>query len=336
VKSVPGWGADDIGDLTGRTAVVTGANSGIGFQVALQLGAHGAHVVLACRSTVKAEHAADLIVGAEPEASVEVLSLDLASLASVRRAAARLSAEHARLDVLVNNAGVMATPSHQTEDGVELQIATNHLGPFAFTGLLLDTLLTTTGSRVVTVSSAVHHVGRLEPSPLVHDGRRNRWLRYGDSKLANLAFTFELDRRLRQAGTTTLAVVAHPGWARTDLVANGPLTGGGAISTRLGHLAGRLGQPAAMGALPVLYAATAPGVRGGDFFGPGGFGGMFGRPVPVTPGRRARDPRSAATLWHDSEELTGVYYAFAGPTGPTGPGRPGPTGDAAGRSRSPG
>lgn len=308
------WGPDDIGDLTGRTVIVTGANSGIGFETGLELAARGAHVVLACRDTAKAHQADDRIVGAAPQASLEALQLDLSSLESIRKAAARFNAEHGRLDVLINNAGVMATPFALTEDGFERQFATNHLGPFAFTGLLLNALLTTRASRVVTVSSALHRIGRLDFANLQGlAGGYNRWFAYANSKLANLEFTYELDRKLRAAGADTIAVGAHPGWARTNLASNGPAMGGSELRAKAGALAGHLGQSPTGGAMPTLYAATAPGVTGGEYFGPGGLAEQHGPPVRVRSSRRSHRVEDAADLWTASEELTGVHYAFGSP-----------------------
>lgn len=308
------WGVDDIGDLSGRTAIVTGATSGIGYETAVALGTHGAHVVLACRDVTRANRVADMLTGGLGAVSAEVLHVDLASLPSVRQAAARFNAEHSRLDLLVNNAGVMATPFAVTGDAFERQFATNHLGPFAFTGLLCDLLLTTAGSRVVTVSSSVHRIGRLSFPDFQHlDGGHNRWFAYADTKLANLAFTFELDRRLRAAGGGTIAVAAHPGWARTHLAASGPAMGGSTLRTRVAEAASRLGQSAAAGALPVLYAATARRVEGGQYFGPGGIGELYGHPVEVASSRRSRRRADAARLWEASEELTGVRYGIGHP-----------------------
>jgi NAD(P)-dependent dehydrogenase (short-subunit alcohol dehydrogenase family) len=211
----------------------------------------------------------------------------------------------------VNNAGVMGSPFALTEDGFERQFATNHLGPFALTGLLLDLLVTTGGSRVVTVSSLLHRIGRFhEADPQGLAGGYDRWFAYANTKLANLLFTYELDRRLRGAGTGTLAVAAHPGWARTHLAAAGPTIGGSALRVRAGRLASRLGQSAASGALPSLYAATAPGVAGGDYYGPGGPAQQYGPPVKVRSSRRSHRPDDAAALWALSEELTGVRYAL--------------------------
>ena len=305
-----GWGPDDIGDLTGSTMVVTGANSGIGYEAAVELAAHGAHVVLACRNLQRARQAADRIIGYTPSASVEVLELDLSSLGSVRRAASTFTRQHERLDVLVNNAGVMGPPYRLTEDGNELQFATNHLGHFALTGLVLDRLLTTAGSRVVTVSSLGHRQGHLDFANLQFEhGGYTRSRAYGNAKLANLLFTFELDRRLRAAGSRTLAVAVHPGWSRTALTASGPALGGSPAVARAGRLVARFGgQSAASGARPTLYAATEPAVTGGQYLGPGGPGQLFGPPVPVSASRRARSERDAALLWEASEALTGVHY----------------------------
>ncbi|HVX20790.1 MAG TPA: oxidoreductase [Acidimicrobiales bacterium] len=315
------WGPDDIGDLTGKVAVVTGANSGIGYETALELAAHGAHVVLACRDAGRGMRAADMIVGHAPWASVEVLPLDLASQASVREAAGRFTADHDRLDILVNNAGVMATPWALTDDGFERQFATNHLGPFAFTGLVLDAMLTAAGSRVVTVSSVLHHLGRLDLSSAEGlqglAGGYNRWVAYGNTKLANLLFTYDLDRRLRAAGVPTVAVAAHPGWARTNLAANGPVMGGSGLRARAGGLARHLGQSAAAGALPTLYAATAGGVHGGQYFGPSGLAQQYGAPEQVGSSRRSRRADDAARLWALSEELTGVRYPLGSVPAPT-------------------
>lgn len=308
------WGAGDIGDLSGRTAIVTGATSGIGFETAVALAAHGAHVVLACRDRMRGNRVADQLTCGIGAVSAEVLPVDLASLASVRGAAALFNAEHSRLDLLVNNAGVMASPYAVTEDGFERQFATNHLGPFAFTGLLMDLLLTTGGSRVVTVSSVIHRAGRLSFPDLSHAcGGYNRWFSYADTKLANLAFTFELDRRLRAAGEGTIAVAAHPGWARTGLAGAGPALGGSALRQRAARAASHLGQSAAAGALPVLYAATARGVGGGQYFGPGGLGELYGPPVPVRSSRRSKRADDAARLWGVSEELTEVRYPIGRP-----------------------
>lgn len=332
------WGRDDLGDLTGRTAVVTGATSGIGLATATALAAHGAHVVLACRDPGRGRLAVDRIALAAPRASLEVLALDLSVQASVRRAASRLSEDHGRLDILINNAAVLATPFALTEDGFERQFATNHLGPFALTLQLLDLLTTTLGSRVVTVSSHLHRFGHLDlsgPAALQRlDGTYRRWPAYAATKLANLLFTAELDRRLRRTGAQTLALAAHPGTARTNLVAAGPATGGSALRARLVPLGGRLGQSAAGGALPVLYAAVAPGVVPGTCYGPGGPLEQFGPPAVARTARRARRLVAAARLWSLSEQLTGVVADVLGEP-PARPARD-PAAQPPGPSRWPG
>jgi NAD(P)-dependent dehydrogenase (short-subunit alcohol dehydrogenase family) len=247
-----------------------------------------------------------------PEASIEVLHLDLSSLDSVRTAAGRFSAENDRLDLLINNAGVMGTPYLMSSEGYELQFATNHLGHFALTGYLLDLLLTTSGSRVVTVSSHAHRRGTLDFDNLQFEhGGFTRSGAYGNAKLANLIFALELERRLRAVNAATISVAAHPGWTRSALVASGPSVGVSARRRRLYRIAARFGgQSSAVGALPSLLAATSPGVRGGEYLGPGGFFELYGAPAPAKISARARDLDTAARLWSVSEELTGVPYPF--------------------------
>ncbi len=311
----PGWDESRIGSLVGRTAVVTGANSGIGLETARALAAHGAHVVLACRDQVKARAAADRLAReAEDALSLELLALDLSDLRSVRAAAETFRSRHDRLDVLINNAGIMAPPYLLTADGFELQFGTNHLGHFALTGLLLDSLLTTPGARVVTVSSNLHRLAGIDFDDLDHERSYNRWDAYGASKLANLLFTSELARRLESAGDRVVALAAHPGWSRTNLTANGPVLLATGVRAKVGRAAGRfLGQSAASGARPTLYAATAPGLVGGQFVGPRGPLELFGAPTLVTGNRRSRRAEDAVRLWDVSEELTGVHYDFGSP-----------------------
>jgi NAD(P)-dependent dehydrogenase (short-subunit alcohol dehydrogenase family) len=303
------WTDADIPDLTGQVALVTGSNSGLGLSIARHLAEHGARVLLACRNTTKAEAAADEIRGRVPAAEVETVPLDLASLADVRRAAAALRAAHPRLDVLLNNAGVMALPYRQTADGFEMQFGTNHLGHFALTGLLLEPLLATPGARVVTVSSGFHRLGAIRfDDPNWQRGYR-RWPAYGQSKLANLLFAYELQRRLDAAGAGLLSVAAHPGYAATNLQATGPRMQGSSLLERLTDASNALfAQSAAMGALPQLYAAAAPDVRGGEYYGPDGVGEMWGHPTRVESNARSRDRDAAARLWALSERLTGVTY----------------------------
>jgi protochlorophyllide reductase len=308
------WSLDDVGDQTGRIALVTGANSGIGLETVRVLADHGAHVVMACRDLEKAQRAADKLANDLEQTSLEVLALDLSDLVSVRRAAAQFSSEHARLDLLINNAGVMGTPYRQTADGFELQMATNHLGHFALTGLLLDRLLTTGHSRVVTVSSLMHRNGQIDFDDVAGLKIRNTWHHYGNSKLANLLFTAELSRRLRADGETTIAVAAHPGWTRSNLFGTGAAVGDARVRTRASRTIGsHLGQATAAGALPSLYAATAPEVASGQFIGPSHLFGLFGAPTVVQPAKRARSGADAARLWEISEELTDVRYSLPAP-----------------------
>jgi NAD(P)-dependent dehydrogenase (short-subunit alcohol dehydrogenase family) len=306
------WGVGDIGDLTGKVALVTGANSGIGYETASALAGHGAHVVLACRNQEKARRAFDELENDLDRSSLQLLTLDLSDLVSVRRAAAEFLAEHARLDLLINNAGVMGTPYRQTADGFELQMATNHLGHFALTGLLLDRLVTTERSRVVTVSSLMHRMGRIPFNDVAGNTVRNTWLNYGTSKLANLLFVAELDRRLRGAGLPTMAVAAHPGWTRSNLAGTGAAVGEKRLRTKLGRVSGRIfGQATATGALPTLCAATSSAVASGQYVGPSRVFELFGPPKIVGPNRRARNQADAARLWEISEELTDVRYSVA-------------------------
>jgi len=306
------WNARDIPDQSGRTIVVTGANSGIGLEAAKALAGAGAHVVLACRDPERAEEALGAVRAAHREVSAEILPLDLASLASVRDFAKTFADRHERLDVLVNNAGVMAIPRRTTADGFEMQLGTNHLGHFALTGLLVERLLATPGSRVVNVSSTAHKMGRMDFDDLQGEKRYSRWGAYGQSKLANLLFTYELERRLDAADRDTLCAACHPGWAATNLQFQGARMDGSTLMERLADLGNRLfSQDAAMGSLPTLYAATAPDVEGGDYIGPNRMFETWGHPTRVGTSARARDEHDATRLWELSEELTGVRFAIA-------------------------
>ena len=298
------WTVADVPDQQGRTAVVTGANSGIGFEAAAVLAQRGAVTVLACRDTGKAERAAARLSATAPQAKVSVVRLDLASLDSVRAAAEQIRASHERLDLLINNAGLMMPPRGTTADGFELQFGTNHLGHFALTGLLLDRLLSVPGSRVVTVSSNGHRAGRINFADLQSERRYGRMSAYAQSKLANLMFTYELERRLRAAGAATIALAAHPGSAGTDLVRHFP----GVMQTVYSRAGGVFKQSAAMGALPTLRAATDPAARGGEYYGPGGFAQMTGYPVRVSSNGRSHDQDAQRRLWAESERLTGVTF----------------------------
>jgi NAD(P)-dependent dehydrogenase (short-subunit alcohol dehydrogenase family) len=296
------WTTSDIPDQTGRTAVVTGANTGLGFHTAAALAAHGAHVVLAVRSLDKGKDAVQKITAASPGAAVTLQELDLASLDSVRAAADQLRSKHDGIDLLINNAGVYA-PKSITKDGFELHFGTNHLGHFALTGLLLDRLLPAPGSRVVTVSSVAHRVGAaIHFDDLQWERSYSRAGAYGQSKLANLLFTYELQRRLVPRGTT-IAAAAHPGGSDTELMRNMP------APLRVATAAvAPLFQGADMGALPTLRAATDPGVLGGQCFGPDGLGGLRGYPKVVASSDQSHDATLQRRLWEVSEELTGVVY----------------------------
>lgn len=303
------WTAEDMPAQAGKTIVVTGANSGIGYEAVRHLARKGAHIVLACRDQRKGDQAVEQLRASQPSASLALMELDLASLTSVRRFADALRAACPALHVLVNNAGVMAIPYRKTADGFEMQLGTNHLGHFALTGLLLDRLQAAAGARVVTVSSNAHKFGWMRwDDPQWERGYR-KWQAYGQSKLANLLFTFELQRRLTAAGTRTVAVACHPGYAATNLQAAGPRLEGSSLMESIMELGNRLfAQDAAMGALPTLYAATAPDVRGGDYIGPDRFGEQWGHPTKVQANARARDPEAQRRLWELSEQLTDVRF----------------------------
>ena len=294
-----GWTPADIPDLTGRRAIVTGANAGLGLQIAHGLAGAGADVVLACRNQEKAQRAAAEITAANPAAAVSVGALDLADLDSV---AAFAAAQSGRLDLLVNNAGLMAVDESRTAQGVETQFGVNHLGHFALTARLLPLLLATPGSRIGSMSSMGHRGARGQQPPQRYD----RWQAYFHSKLANLLFTAELQRRLAAVGASTIAVAAHPGGSNTDLGTEGS----GILNMAFKHLVPFLAQPAALGARPMLRAMTDPTVAGGEFYGPR-FVAFGATPVRETPTRAARDPARARRLWERSVELTGLEPALA-------------------------
>jgi NAD(P)-dependent dehydrogenase (short-subunit alcohol dehydrogenase family) len=302
------WTASDIPEQTGRVAVVTGANSGLGLITAREFARAGAGVVIACRDTAKGETAAAEIRLQVPGADLDVRALDLADLASVRGFVARLGGERDQVDLLINNAGVMAPPRRTTVDGFESQFGTNHLGHFALTGLMLPFLLAAPAPRVVTLSSGAHRIGKMNFDDLQGERSYNNWRAYGQSKLANLLFCFELDRRARAAGTELMSLAAHPGYAATNLQFAGPAAFyEKAIMTVTNRV---LAQSAEMGALPTLYAATVPDLPGGAFIGPDGFMEQRGHPHIVTATGRAYDEADWRRLWEISEELTGVSYRF--------------------------
>jgi NAD(P)-dependent dehydrogenase (short-subunit alcohol dehydrogenase family) len=307
------WTAADLPDLSGKVFVVTGGNSGLGLETARELARKGGQVVIACRDAEKAATALSQIRASARGASVEAMDLDLASLASVRAFVEGFRASHRRLDALCNNAGVMALPYRKTKDGFEMQLGTNHLGHFALTGLLFDILCATPGARVVNVSSTMHRMGRIRFNDLQSERSYGKWRAYGQSKLANLLFTYELARRAEKAAVDIVSVAAHPGYAATNLQTAGPRMEGAALMERLSLLGNRLfAQTSAMGALPTLYAATAPEVRASDYFGPSGVGEMWGGPKKVRSSARSHDLESAVRLWEVSRELTGVHFPGLG------------------------
>ncbi len=294
------WDTRLLLDQSGKVVIVTGAGSGLGFEIVRAFVSKGAKVVMAVRNPVKGDEAKEKIRKERPRAAIDVMKLDLAELASIRRFADDFRKRYSRLDLLINNAGVMAPPYGKTADGFELQFGTNHLGHFALTILLMDMLKKVPGSRVVTVSSGAHSFGVLDFDDLNWEKRRyNKWQAYGDSKLSNLYFTRELQRLLDEEGIHVLAVAAHPGWAATGLQRH---------QGWLVLLNNFFAQPPGMGALPMLYAATAPDVHGGEYFGPDGMGEMRGYPVKVRSSRRSRDMSAARELWEVSEKMTGIRW----------------------------
>jgi NAD(P)-dependent dehydrogenase (short-subunit alcohol dehydrogenase family) len=307
--TAPHWTPDDIPDLTGKQAVVTGVTSGLGENTVLALARKGARVVMAARSDIKLRATIDDIHETLPNADLVPLLIDLADLSSVRRAAEEAGGL-GPIDILINNAGVMATPFRRTVDGFELQFGTNHLGHFALTGLLFPQLAKAQAARVVTVASQAHRIARTVPleDPRNDKRRYRKWGAYAESKLANLLFAFELDRRARAAGTNVSSMAAHPGYAATALFSGLNLDGtkpDGAIVVGASRL---LGQPSEMGAQPSLMAATIPGLPGGSYVGPDGFVEMRGRPTLVKASRTARDEALARSLWQVSEEATHVSF----------------------------
>ena len=300
------WTEADIPDQTGRVAIITGANTGLGFETARALAEHGAHVVIAVRDTTKGTAAAGRIAKAAPKAGVDVVELDLGSLDSVRAGAGELAARFPRIDLLINNAGVMYPPKSTTADGFELQFGTNHLGPFALTGLLLDNLLPVEGSRVVAVASVAHNIrASMDFDDLQWERRRyDRVASYGQSKLANLLFTYELQRRLAAKNEPTIAVAAHPGVSNTELIRHVP----GSNLPGVSWIGDRLVNSAQKGALATLRAATDPAVTGGQYYGPDGFREVRGYPELVQSNAMSHDRALQERLWTVSEELTGVTF----------------------------
>jgi len=302
------WSAKDIPDLNGKTILITGANSGLGLEAARMLAKKGAEIVLACRRPSAAADAVATIRKETPNAKLEVLELDLASLDSVRKAAAAFRSKHSRLDILINNAGIMAIPRRETADGFEMQLGTNHLGHYAFTGLLVDTLVATPGSRVVNVASMAHRTGRMNFDDLHGKKRYSKWGAYGQSKLANLLFTLELAKRLQSKGASTIALAAHPGYAATNLQSVGPQMEKSSIGTKMMEIGNALfAQSAEAGALPIVRAAVDPAAKPNDFYGPG-IAGAWGAPKHNSRASAAKNPTSAQKLWEASSAATGIAY----------------------------
>jgi NAD(P)-dependent dehydrogenase (short-subunit alcohol dehydrogenase family) len=293
------WKTENSPDLTGKIAIVTGANRGIGYATARALVRKKAAVILACRNKDKGGAVVRRIVQEYPGAKAELMQLDLSDLASVRRFADEFTSRYDRLDILINNAGIMDTPFGKTVDGFELQLATNHLGHFALTGLLLDLITRTPRARVITVTSWGHRFGEIDFDDLNAEKDYDAGGAYAQSKLANLLFTYELQRRFEGAGVDTIAAAAHPGWTATDLPVNRRM---------IRILNPFIGQKPEMGALPALYAAVAPDVQGGDYYGPSSWGGLRGYPTRVQSSDSSHDTDVATRLWTVSEELTSVRY----------------------------
>ena len=309
------WTTKDIPALAGKTALVTGANSGLGYHASLEMARKGARVILACRSTAKGETARSQMLAEAPGISLEVMALNLASLASIRDFAKSFQEKYRQLDILINNAGVMDIPLTKTLDGFEMQFGTNHLGHFALTGLLIPLIVRTPGSRVVTVSSMVHNSGKINFDDLMGEKKYNSWEAYAQSKLANLLFAYELQRKLEQSKLSTLSLAAHPGYSSTNLQFVGAEMKQSRLQAWVMGMANRIvAQPAAQGALPELYAATEPGLPGGIYIGPDGFSEIRGYPTIVKSIPDSHDPAIAAKLWGVSEKLTGVEFDLEDPT----------------------
>lgn len=305
------WTWNDIPDQQGKLVVVTGGNSGIGYEAGLALAGKNAHVILAVRNVEKGENAARNIRQKYPPAQITVMALDLSDLNNVRAFARIFLAKYNRLDVLINNAGVMALPKRQTADGFEMQFGINHLSHFALTGLLLSVLKATPNARIVTVSSGAHLSGEIHFDDLQWKKTYQRWGAYSQSKLANLLFAYELHRRLSAAGIQLISAACHPGYAATNLQLAGPQMEGSIVSLWIMKAANILiAQGQDMGALPTLFAAVDPNVKGCDYIGPTGMGGMRGYPEKVMSNNKSYDETLAKRLWQVSEELTGVVYSF--------------------------
>ena len=304
------WIDRNLPNLNGKVAIVTGANSGLGYETSRFLAQKGAQVIMTCRNAAKGEAAKQAILATLPQAQLTMQALDLASLASVRQFAADFCATHDRLDILCNNAGVMALPYQTTVDGFEMQFGTNHLGHFALTGLLLQPLLRASQPRVVNVSSGAHNMGQINFADLQGQKSYTRWGAYGQSKLANLLFTYELQRRFAQTVIGPISLAAHPGYSATHLFDVGSVDQSTFILQMVALGNRYIAQTPDMGALPTLYAAAMPQAKGGDYYGPSGLMEMRGYPKKVASNAASHDKAVAKRLWDVSVELTGVDYGL--------------------------
>jgi len=307
--NVSEWLQREIPDLSGKTIIVTGGNSGIGYEAVRLFAKQHAHVVLTSRNEERGHTAAEAIRSEIPDASIDVMHLDLADLDSVKSFADTARQTYDRIDILCNNAGVMALPYRKNKHGFEMQFATNHLGHFALTGHLMPTLLQNPTARIVTVSSSAHQIGKIQFDNLHWEFKYNRWRAYGQSKIANLLFTYELQRRLEAAGSSVMAVAAHPGWAATNLQTAGPKLENATLKIKLYDSLNRwFGQSAEMGALPTVFAAASESIQGGQYVGPAGFNEARGFPKITKSNDYSYDKEVAERLWSVSEELTGVRF----------------------------
>lgn len=306
------WTQKDIPDLSGKVAVITGANSGLGLESTKALARKGATVIMACRNLQKAEKAKEEVLREVPDAKLDVIQLDNASLGSVRAFADTFQTKYDRLDILMNNAGVMAIPRQETEDGFEMQLGVNHLGHFALTGLLLDVIKRTPNARVHTTSSSANYGSEIHFDDLMLEKDYGRWKAYGQSKLANVFFANELNKRLKAAGHDTVSNASHPGLVLTNLQANSLERSDQPFIERILYpvLGPLLAQDVSMGVLPQLYGATAPGAKGGAFYGPKTLN-LKGHPAEKEPDKAAKNDGDLGRFWRLSEDLTGVSYDFA-------------------------
>ena len=305
------WKASDIPDLKGKIAIVTGANSGIGFQTSLALARKNAMVIMAVRSREKGLHAAEIIHAEVPNAELVVMKVDLANIESVKHFADGYLEEFQRLDILINNAGVMALPLMHTAQGFEIQLGTNHLGHFVLTALLIDILSRTANSRIVNVSSLAYKIGKVSFDDINYEKSYSRLKAYAQSKLSNLLFTMELDRKLRLSGKSIIVSSAHPGYAKTNLHARAAeIEGAGVIFSVIRFANYVFGQKASKGALPVLYAATSPNVKSTGYYGPDGIFSLYGYPTEEYVDSKYVVPMDAVKLWDLSEKLTGIKFTI--------------------------